>query len=579
MASYIENFGLSFLTETDEDAIGLVQYIAKTGKAIVGYYGTPYINAHFGDAQFILRTELKSEEKAIEVVGMDTHCSGECVWECRLGSVELNTEEEDKLSKKCILAKKEDGSGMVVANIVNADVLPSFQEDDIVKLQMVAFSVDINYYPDEDAYAKEQPESASGRKWLLADGTIFPSGLLRNRNPEDPEYGKNNWMDDHVLIRGTVKKLCRGDVRVGETEAPAFIRCVIDTQNGPLELIHTAAQVKRSQHDYVKIGAVVSGIFVLSGDAAIYEYENGIVKDEEHDLALLRGIFCGEDPERMRYALAEDAVYIPGSGRTLFKGRDAILAQMGADRYNGKVAYMATIESVDDGDTSLSYERGKRCVVIVEEATGDYQSFVFVETDQEGRIASLSMTAENRYHVRLDPRPEKKAPLEGMRGPKDFRQAMVWRARFHDMVDDGIDTEEKLPATEHASEYVVNALRTISYMPKIPAQWADNMKKTFGYLFTKSAEQAFVEKRTWRLLRRNTLTVFEPAEIWAGKITVTEKFQKLAKRCMEIGTQFYKDFQPNAPGPEDDIDEWVDALVLVQRIGELYAKRKDFTLG
>ena len=74
----------------------------------------------------------------------------------------------------------------------------------------------------------------------------------------------------------------------GKEKHNAYIRCIIGTQYGDLELVHTIDQVAEEQRCNIKAGAIVSGAFVLSGDAAIYEYEKGMVLDAEHDLRLLR---------------------------------------------------------------------------------------------------------------------------------------------------------------------------------------------------------------------------------------------------------------------------------------------------
>ena len=66
-----------------------------------------------------------------------------------------------------------------------------------------------------------------------------------------------------------------------------FIRCCADTQYGPIEFDHTIDQVDEDQRKNIKVGSVVSGICILSGDVAINEYENGAVKDLKHDLMLL----------------------------------------------------------------------------------------------------------------------------------------------------------------------------------------------------------------------------------------------------------------------------------------------------
>ena len=65
MANFMEHLGLDFLVETEDQVRGLWGYIAQEGKAITGYYGYPYLNQHFGDAQLILRTIRNDEEKRI----------------------------------------------------------------------------------------------------------------------------------------------------------------------------------------------------------------------------------------------------------------------------------------------------------------------------------------------------------------------------------------------------------------------------------------------------------------------------------------------------------------------------------
>lgn len=59
----------------------------------------------------------------------------------------------------------------------------------------------------------------------------------------------------------------------------------------------------------MRVGAVVSGICIISGDVALYEYENGIVKDLEHNLRALRYSFVHGEAERLYSILAENAVY------------------------------------------------------------------------------------------------------------------------------------------------------------------------------------------------------------------------------------------------------------------------------
>ena len=119
MANFIEKLGLEFLTETEEQVISLTNFIAQNGKPIIGYSGFPYINHHFGDAQFILRTEIDPEQKHFEIIGMDTHSSGNCVWDVRLTGMNVTRKDADALERRCVV-ERTDGGSLTVVNIVNA---------------------------------------------------------------------------------------------------------------------------------------------------------------------------------------------------------------------------------------------------------------------------------------------------------------------------------------------------------------------------------------------------------------------------------------------------------------------------
>ena len=404
MADFMELYGLDHLVETEAKVQGLWRYIAQEGKAITGYYGFPYLNQHFGNVQLILRT-IRNDEKQLEVVGMDTHSSGPCVWDVYLSDMNIVRKDADVMERRCVVMRKSDGGGMAVVNIVNADVLPSFDEGEEIKLQMIAFPSFIEYFKDEDEYASAQPENRSGKKVLLADGSMMPTGLMRNRNPESDEFETNDYLDDLMLIRGTVKKLYHGVFELDGEKHNTYIRCFIETQYGDLEIVHTINEVKEDQRTNIRVGATVSGIFTLSGDAAIYEYDRGIVLDEANDLSILRSTFAGADPERIRFVFAEDANYLAEYNNTTYTGRDAIvdrfkyIAEVATDKC---FAHMATIVSVDEGNEHLPYDVGKRCIVMAYGEEHKYQTIAFADIDAAGRISRLVTSENSRYHFRID---------------------------------------------------------------------------------------------------------------------------------------------------------------------------------
>lgn len=395
--------GLGFLTETEEEVRSLWGYMAKHGTAVTGYYGSPYVNQHFGDAQLILRTIR--QEQCLEVVGMDTHAAGSCVWEGRISGMRIARRDADRMERRCVIHRESDGGGLAVVNIVNADVLPSFMAGEKIRLQMIAFPTFLEYFGDEEAYIAAQTEDSDGEKWILSEGAMLPAGLMRNRNPNSDDFETDEDLDDLMWIRGTVKALYHGVFELEGEKRNTYMRCIIETAYGDLEIAHTLDDVQKEQRKNIRIGATVAGVFTLSGDAAIYEYEHGFVLNEQNNLTILRDTFAGEDPERIRWVLAENASYHAEYNSMTYTGRAAIINRLkdvietsGVQRF----AYLATIISVDEGAERLPYAAGRRCIVIAAEEEHRYESIAFVDLDENGCISRLVTTQNGRYHFRLD---------------------------------------------------------------------------------------------------------------------------------------------------------------------------------
>lgn len=236
----------------------------------------------------------------------------------------------------------------------------------------------------------------------------MPVGLMQNRNPESEAFESEEALDGLMLIRGTVKGFYHGVLELGDQSQNAYLRCIIETQFGDLEIVHTLDVVRKEQRVHLRAGATVYGVFRLSGDAAIYEYERGMVLGETHDLAILRATLAGADPERLRYALAENAVYLAGYQQKTYTGRDAIIRRLKEvlSKNDRCFARLATIVSVDPGKEALPYGEGKRCIVIAYGEDESYTTIAFADIDEEGRICRLETSEENRYHFCLEGRPE-----------------------------------------------------------------------------------------------------------------------------------------------------------------------------
>lgn len=404
MPYFIEHLGLESLVETEENVRGFVCHIMQEGKAIVGYYGQPYFNHHLGSAQIIVRAIRNDEEKAFNFCGIDTHSSGHCVWKAQISGMDISKKDTDILERRCVIFRADEHGGMAVLNVVNADVLPSYDEGTVIQFQVIAFPFFIEYYKNEEEYTAAQPNGKDGHKWLLGDGTLMPVGLMTNRNPKSDKFETNEELDDLTLIRGTVKGLCWGTVELFDEKADTYVRCIIDTEYGELEIVHTLEDVDESQHDNIRVGATVYGSFILSGDPAIYDYEDGCVFDEDNDLAILRSTFAGNDPERLRYALSENATYIAGYNKETVHGRDAIINRIKyvQSKNPNYFAYNATLSAVDEDGEPLPYAVGRRCLVLAENEETNYTTIAFIELDEEGRISQIETSTNCRYHFRVE---------------------------------------------------------------------------------------------------------------------------------------------------------------------------------
>ena len=397
---YIENLGLEFLTDTEENAMALCSAVCAQGKPIVGYYDRAYLNHEFGWPQFIVRTGPTGEDNKVEVKGMDVHLSGVTHWTFGIRHATHSVENEDPLTRKVFAYKTDDGSGAAMIHLVNADVLPSFLPDDEITAQMVGFPVDIHYYEDEEKYAESQEGELDGKKLLLGNGTIFPVGLLSHKENKTSEE------EDLMLIRGTVKSAQMGLVQFGEDKGWNFVDVVIGTQFGDLEIVHTLEQISEPERKIIKEGAIVNGLFMLSGDVAIKDYKEGYILDFKHNLALLRHTLQAGEAERLKVVLSDDAEYYSEWADETYIGKDAIVDRLNYVQDSNPerpfFAHYAIITDIVDGDEEVTHDVGERCIIIALENEDKLDSICFMECNDDNKITRIEVTRNPRYRFKID---------------------------------------------------------------------------------------------------------------------------------------------------------------------------------
>ncbi len=110
MANMLENFGLDFFSEDDNSLMGFVGYITQEGKALTGYYGTPYLFKPMGDVEFWVKTE-KDPTGNLCATGFDSHCGNLCVWDLIHSGIDITPKDVSKLERVAMFNRADTHGG------------------------------------------------------------------------------------------------------------------------------------------------------------------------------------------------------------------------------------------------------------------------------------------------------------------------------------------------------------------------------------------------------------------------------------------------------------------------------------
>ncbi|MGN0477094.1 MAG: hypothetical protein ACI4HM_07140, partial [Ruminococcus sp.] len=186
--------------------------------------------------------------------------------------------------------------------------------------------------------------------------------------------------------------------------------CIIDTTFGELEIHMDLASFGIETLRKIKVGDIISGIVVLSADAAIFDYEESFVKDEENNLKLMCNAIQNDSADRLWYILTEDSEYFAETIKpeenyqNRYIGREEIINRLNHIAENSsddRYAYTGTIISID-GDEELQHKVGERCIVIAREKEDRFVCIMFLTLDDEGNILKIHTSDDSRYHFQLD---------------------------------------------------------------------------------------------------------------------------------------------------------------------------------
>jgi len=395
LTQYLKNFGLDYLEE-ETNCLMLIRHVCEKGKVFRGYRCN-YLYKNFGYAEMIVTTVDEDNNGNNRVVGFNNHKIGNCFWKLKVAAPEIFDRDEMNPYTFRVVFKDLDGKGVFPINLIHADVIPSYLENDIVCMQVVAFPLSVDYYATEDDCDNAHKMVLMGKPLVVGNG-IFPVGL----------FGKDEECKDVVSLKGQVIDVNKRKIFVDDREIE-FLDVTIDTRIGPIELAHTIDFVKEAQHELIKPGSLIETSCILSGDVAIEEYQGGAVYDEENELRLIRSCMKHGDFDRLWKALAEDCSYL--TPITSVHGKQDVIARLNSGFQRTKkeqvehFTSLATVGKIEEEKSHLAkYGIGKRCIALASNEPDAYNGWMFLSTNEEGKIRMIETVsgASNCYLVRID---------------------------------------------------------------------------------------------------------------------------------------------------------------------------------
>ncbi|MBP3371298.1 MAG: hypothetical protein J6L88_02105 [Clostridia bacterium] len=585
MALAFENYGLNLFADEQEHFEELMHLTTRAGKPLIGYHGTPYFFLPMGGVEFWEGVE-KDGDGNLFAASFHTHCGNKCIWNMSPIGIDITPKNTSNMERVAMFCDAKTQTGMVPIEVITADVLPSYIPDDEIKMQVVAIPLALEYHADEDAYEQSLPRDENGDRWGLKLGTLNAFEFLKNHAPEQYEQGKEYPSDHYVHFAAVVKSLRHGIFEMGDEQLKTFIRCFVDTQFGELEFDHTLEQVPEEQRKNIKVGSVITGVCVLSADVAIGDYENGIVKDFDHNLRLIASVITEGDAERMISILIADAIYETDSYQQTYTGVQAIVDRfmfVHEHRDKSYEAYYATITQTED--VCLEYPVGTRCIVLKSEDEDGYESIVFLTVNEEGMVTKIKVCTDTRYRFQVD-KPRQASVLDDYEFPNSIEDAIVLRAKLYGMIDEdeeSVFAEEMTTTHVQLEENVQNMLDALQAEPQEDAEKA--LMNILGYLFAKAMECEANNTAAQKDYSTKLLASYAVQDAFQGTISSTlceEDHQKLEK-AMELGRRFFLDFKIQLQMTEPQENQFMPLFkrtaVLIQCLGQAYWRKTQRSNG
>lgn len=438
-----KSFGLGDLFENEELVEKYIAHSVQEGRMIYGYEGN-YILKSYGKTDFlvsVVKEEGEDGKERFAFKDLNLTANGKCIWKVKVNDIDFSKLSGFALDRYCLFSS-EAGNGALPVHVLDSDVIPSYFPGEVMEMQITAISVgDVNYYENEDEYTEAVRQNK--HDMIPAIGSIIPAGFLAGGESEDKAIS---------LITGTVKSAYYGTFKIDVNSEPIlpYLIIRIDTEYGELDLIHSFDQMSEDESKKIVEGAVVRGLFVLTGDVGINEYENGFICDPEHNLKALHYSIYSKNFKRLEAIVSEGVTYSRDDNDTCVAGKKEVIEylQWVADEMKSSAyPWIATITEAPEGDV---FSIGDNCIVIAYDEEDHYENLLKVLFNEDGKINEIKSVRMTQCRFRVERTEKHELPC-----PDDPRveSAVFSRATMRGFInDENIDKAEFIDRANDISD-------------------------------------------------------------------------------------------------------------------------------
>jgi hypothetical protein len=233
MALYLEHTGTEFLANEGKlDQDRLLRWFRESRK-IPAAQGAYYSKLLDSGLEIIFRTVKTGDD--LQIVGVDMHMSGRCVWKARpLSTVGIG----EPLAVSLLLTDVGERCAFV-ADLVHAATLGQIDGESDLSLQVCAFPSAMDVYDGRTAY-----EQAMEGQQTLEDGKLLPFNYIMARDENVGKEARDRYASEErqMMLCGKVLAV---DTRGHGVEDASCQVATVKTEMGHLDLVYTSTQLGR----------------------------------------------------------------------------------------------------------------------------------------------------------------------------------------------------------------------------------------------------------------------------------------------------------------------------------------------